>query len=63
MGYNDTIMLHPVVEGVRGGGEFINNSDDKLHCDLRTTLLNSMMFKFICYDETLVNVERCSSSF
>ena len=41
------------------GREVINNSDDKLHCDLRTgALLNAMMFEFICYDETLANTRR-----
>ena len=39
-----------------GGGRVINNSDDTLHCDLRTgALLNAMMFEFICCDEMLIN--------
>ena len=60
-----TILIsHPFHPQGGGGGWLINNSNDKLHCDLWRALLNSMMFKFIVMTKRWsIHRTKCSSSF
>ena len=59
-----TILISHPFHPQGGGGWLINNSNDKLHCDLWRALLNSMMFKFIVMTKRWsIHRTKCSSSF